>query len=198
MLRHQATRYMQNHEDNPDLAKLQDWTRDFDCVSHHNMHWRFDGKYLINELGTYLARQKMDNEKWTSIHGKQAYWVHLNFPKTGKLKNADFNSKRLFWEYDPATNLLGYPHDSIPCYLTRWCEDDQNGGRDCSWRQLAKPKTTKTKEEKEQRFWLDYQGAFQSRFLILTFLIQCRSSSMLEAVATKAGRVPVRDGVMAT
>ena len=115
--------YMTDADWHPDLGQLQ-WFGAFDCVSHQNMHWRFDGKYLRNELGTYLARKKM-NEKWDLLHGVGTYWVFLNLPKKGQLHNVDFNDDRLFWEYDPVTNLLGYPHDSIPRYLSRYCINNQ-------------------------------------------------------------------------
>ena len=159
---------------NPDLGQLQGWSG-FDCVSHQNMHWRFDGKYLRNELGTYLARKAM-GEQHNNLHGLGSYWVNLNWPKKGKLNNVDFNDDRLFWEYDPAKNLLGYPQDSIPRYLSRQCINNQlfdnrknqtYERRDChQWRVLAKPKltdnaaTANANEEGEQIFSLDYQGNF--------------------------------------
>ena len=147
---------------NPDYAQLKGWTWSFDCVGHDNMHWRFDGKYLRNELGTYLARKAINNV--SSIHR-----VYLHMPKTGKLANVDYNDDRLYWEYDPVTNLLGHPYDT-PLYLSRYCypKRDEPEKRDCNWVQFAMPKltdntiTTKSNEEEEQKFSLDYQGNFVS------------------------------------
>ena len=171
LIRHHHGMYLTDADWNPDLGRLLEW-KDNGCLSHQNMHWRFDGKYLRNELGTYLARKVMNADSvQASVHGKQSYWVRLNWPKrAGKLSNVGFNDDRLFWEFDPVTNLLGYPHNSIPRYLTRWCTDNQNNPkqRDCHWRQLAKPKmtdnvnTTNGNEEVEQRFSFDYQGDFLS------------------------------------
>ena len=140
----------------PYYAKLKGWTWSFECVGHDNMHWRFDGKYLRNEVGTYLAR-KANNR------------VYLCMPKTGQLANVDFNDDQLFWEFDPAENLLGYPY-ATPLYLSRHCFPikDYPEERDCNWVQRALPKltdnaiTTKSNEEVEQKFSLDYQGNFDS------------------------------------
>ena len=158
--------YMTDHSQ-PDLGQLKGWTWSFDCDTHENMHWRFDGKYLINELGTYLGRLKMGEQQFP-LYGSPSYWTHLNLPKKGKLSNVDFNDDRLFWEYDPVTKLLGYPY-STPIYLTRRCIDkpDEPASRDCNWRLIAKPKLTDNaittaNEEVEQRFSLDYQGCFVS------------------------------------
>ena len=88
-----------------------------------------------------------------------------------------------------------------PLYLSRNCytgrDENKNidtSKRDCNWFQYAKPKltdnptTTKSDEEVEQKFSLDYQGNFLlNEMLISTYDVQCRSSSTLEAVATKAG-----------
>ena len=90
-------------------------------------------------------------------------------PMTGKLANVDYNDDRLYWEYDPVTNLLGHPYDT-PLYLSRYCypKRDEPEKRDCNWVQFAMPKltdntiTTKSNEEEEQKFSLDYQGNFVS------------------------------------
>ena len=131
-----------------DLGQLQ-WFGTFDCVSHQNIHWRFDGKYLRNELGTYLGKSWKIHEKWDLVHGVGGYWTGLNLPKKGRLENVDFNDDCLFWEYDPVTNLLGYSHDSIPRYLSRYCinkqyvkENQTFEKRDCYRWLLAKPKLT--------------------------------------------------------
>ena len=145
---------------NPQYAKLKGWTWSFDCVRHDNMHWRFDGKYLRNEVGTYLARKAINDASPNN-------WVYLQMPKTGPLANVDFNDDRLHWEYDPVTNLLGFPY-ATPLYLSRYCfpKRGEPEKRDCNWVQFAMPKitdnaiTTKSNEEDEQKISLDYQGNF--------------------------------------
>ena len=138
------------------------------------MHWRFDGKYLRNELGTYLARKAINDASPINR-------VYLHMPKTGPLANVDYNDDRLYWEYDPETNLLGYPY-AIPLYLSRYCypKRDEPEKRDCNWVQFAMPKltdnaiTTKSNEEVEQQFSLDYQG----NFVHMVFWLQLFSVSI--------------------
>ena len=159
---------------NPKYAQLKGWTWSFECVGHDNMHWRFDGKYLRNELGTYLARKAINDASPINR-------VYLHMPKTGPLANVDYNDDRLYWEYDPETNLLGYPY-AIPLYLSRYCypKRDEPEKRDCNWVQFAMPKltdnaiTTKSNEEVEQKFSLDYQG----NFVPMDFLLQLFSVSI--------------------
>ena len=142
----------------PYYAKLEGWTWNIECVGHDNMHWRFDGKYLRNEVGTYLARKAINDASPNSR-------VYLLMPKTRQLADVDFNDDRLFWEFDPAKNLLGFPY-ATPLYLSRYCYPIRNEPekRDCNWVQFALPKltdnaiTTKSNEEVEQKFSLDYQG----------------------------------------
>ena len=197
MIRHHHGMYLTDHG-NPHFAQLKGWTWSFDCLKHDNMHWRFDGKYLRNELGTYLARKAIDINKTPN------HYAYLHMPKAGQLHDVDYNDDRLYWEYDPVANLLGYPTShthKAPLYLSRNCytgrDENKNidtSKRDCNWFQYAKPKltdnptTTKSDEEVEQKFSLDYQGNFLlNEMLISTYDVQCRSSSTLEAVATKAG-----------
>ena len=124
------------------------------------MHWRFDGKYLRNELGTYLARNYFDNK----------HFIYLDLPNNGPLHGIDFDDDRLFWEYDPVTKLLENPHPGTPLYLSRNCFANQEDPekRRCNWKLFAKPEltndatTTKSNEEVEQKFSLDYQGNFVS------------------------------------
>ena len=124
MIRHHHGMYLTDFG-NPQYAKLKGWTWSLECLRHDNMHWRFDGKYLRNELGTYLARKAINDYSPNNR-------VYLCMPKTGQLANVDYNDDRLYWEYDPVTNLLGYPHNSIPRYLTRWCTDNQNNPKPCN------------------------------------------------------------------
>ena len=148
---------------NPKYAQLKGWTWSFECVGHDNMHWRFDGKYLRNELGTYLARKAINDASPINR-------VYLHMPKTGPLANVDYNDDRLYWEYDPVTKLLENPHPGTPLYLSRNCfaNQDDPEKRRCNWKLFAKPEltndatTTKSNEEVEQKFSLDYQGNFVS------------------------------------
>ena len=140
-------------------TRLDSWTRGFDCLGHENMHWRFDGKYLRNELGTYLARNYFDNK----------HFIYLDLPNNGPLHGIDFDDDRLFWEYDPVTKLLENPHPGTPLYLSRNCFANQEDPekRRCNWKLFAKPEltndaTTKSNKEVEQKFSLDYQGNFVS------------------------------------
>ena len=151
--------YLTDADWNPDLGRLLEW-KDNDCLSHQNMHWRFDGKYLRNELGTYLARNYFDNK----------HFIYLDLPNNGPLHGIDFDDDRLFWEYDPVTKLLENPHPGTPLYLSRNCfaNKDDPEKRRCNWKLFAKPEltndatTTKSNEEVEQKFSLDYQGNFVS------------------------------------
>ena len=159
MLRHRGFYLTDHTEHSSVLGELKGWTRNFDCDTHENMHWRFDGNYLINEMGSYLARK---------ISGQGPnYRIYLQIPQKGHLADVDFNDDRLFWEYDPLTKLLGYPTPT-PLYLSRHCSTNQKEAtRYCNSELLGRPKLTDDaittdNEEIEQIFLLDYQGNFVS------------------------------------
>ena len=105
MIRHHHGMYLTDFG-NPKYAQLKGWTWSFECVGHDNMHWRFDGKYLRNELGTYLARKAINDASPINR-------VYLHMPKTGPLANVDYDDDRLYWEYDPETNLLSPKNEQL-------------------------------------------------------------------------------------
>ena len=139
-------------------AKLRGWGK-FNCLDHKQMYWRFDGKFLRNEKGKYVARQKP-----TDII---SYILVDNPWKIDPDKK--FENEGLFWEYDPASNLVVSTTEPR-AYLTNicWTKTREYQGtnqtyRDCGERLWARERLedntgTHGNEAHEQRFSLDYQG----------------------------------------
>ena len=138
-------------------AKLRGWGR-FECLSHKKMYWRFDGKFLRNENGKYLARKK-----------DGTYFSTLVDNPWSIDREKKFENEGLFWEYDPATYLIGSTTEprvylSNICWTkTREYKGTDQKYRDCVDRLGAREKLeddteTHGNEITEQRFSLDYQG----------------------------------------
>ena len=138
-------------------AKLRGWGR-FECLSHKKMYWRFDGKFLRNENGKYVARKK-----------KGTYFSILVDNPWSIDRDKKFENEGLLWEYDPASYLIRSTTEPR-AYLTNICrtktreyKGTNQTYRDCGERLWAREKLedntgTQGNEAHEQRFLLDYQG----------------------------------------
>ena len=149
-------------------AKLR-WWGGFDCLSQKKMHWRFDGKFLRNENGKYVAWKK-----------EGTYFSILVDNPWSIDREKNFKNEGLFWEYDPASYLIGSTTEprvylSNRCWTkTRKYQGTDQKYRDCVDRLGAREKLeddteTHGNEIQEQIFSLDYQGNIAG--LILDVLI---------------------------
>ena len=159
MLRHDHMYMVSNKAE----AKLRGWGK-INCLDHKQMYWRFDGKFLRNEKGKYVARQKpSDTISYLLVNNP---W-HIDREKM-------FENEGLFWEHDPASNAVVSTTEPR-AYLTNicWTKTREYQGtdqkyRDCGERLGAREKLednteTKGNEALEQRFLLDYQGKLRYR-----------------------------------
>ena len=120
-------------------AKLRGWGK-INCLDHKQMYWRFDGKFLRNENGKYVARKK-----------EGAYFSILVDNPWNIDRDKNFENEGLFWEYDPASYLIGSTTEPR-VYLSKI------GERLWAREKLEDDTETQGNEALEQRFLLDYKG----------------------------------------
>ena len=143
-------RYLSNEAgDGKNWEYLRPWNW-ISCEKHYNILWRFDGLYLIRELGNYLIWRHT-----ASSVGISSIFYSINHQ----------NGKKIVWEYDPQQKYLSSP--GSPVWLTRICTPNTTSPSAkprCSAAlgygpiKVDNPVTTTHNEMSEQLFTLNYQG----------------------------------------